>query len=232
VDVCVGAGKVAQRLLNPERAGFEEKPLVSGTPAGGGNREPDLERHVESWSATRELHPAEVVKRVPARRDELEDAVQTPCRSWDLDCGSWAKPKGTETGDQSDEEPFVAPVVGDVEKGVLRRVALGDRSASAGGTPLGCRSLPGALLVASSESVGDSCPELLKVLARDAKDAGRGGQRREGRRDHRAGSQGHGPLYAARVVCVNVHARIQPLSSRGGRGRKRIFGRRAVTQPP
>jgi len=193
VDVSVGAGKVAERLLDSERARFEEKPLVSGAPASGGNGQPDFERHVESWCPTGELHSAEVMKRIPARRDQLENAVQAPCRAWDLDCGSWAKPEGAETGNQGDEEPFVEPVVGDVEKCVLRRVSLGDRSGSAGSSPPRCGSFRGASLVASSESVGDPCPELLIVLRGDAKDAGRGGKRRVGRRDHRARSQGHGP---------------------------------------
>ena len=75
VDVSVDAAEVAERLLDSERASFEKKPLVSRTPAGGGDGQPDFEGHVESWCATGELHATEVMKGVSARRDQLENSV-------------------------------------------------------------------------------------------------------------------------------------------------------------
>ena len=39
VDIGVGSPEIAQCLLNPVRARLQEEPLMSGTPAGGGNSE-------------------------------------------------------------------------------------------------------------------------------------------------------------------------------------------------
>jgi len=93
---------------------------MSGAPAGGGNSQADFERHVEPRRAAGELNPTEVVEGISARRDQLEDAVQPPCRTWDLERGSRAKPEGAEAGDQRDEEFLVPGIVGDVEEDVLR----------------------------------------------------------------------------------------------------------------
>ena len=66
------------------------------------------------------LNATEVMEGISARRDQLEDAVQPPRRTWDLECGSRAKPEGAEAGDQRDEELLVPGIVGDVDEDVLR----------------------------------------------------------------------------------------------------------------
>ena len=165
---------------------------MSGAPAGGGNSQADFEGHVEPRCAAGELNPTEVVERISARRDQLEDAVQPPCRTWDLERGSRAKPEGSEAGDQRDEQVLVAWLVGDVEEDVLRRVSLSDRSASACRAPPRCGPLPGALMV-TCQGFGDHRPELAVALGRDAEHPGRRGRRRVRGGDHRARAQRHGP---------------------------------------
>ncbi len=68
MDVGIGPAEIAQGLLDPERLGLEEKPLMGRTPAGGGDGEPDLEGHVESRCAPGELNPAEIVEGITRRR--------------------------------------------------------------------------------------------------------------------------------------------------------------------
>jgi len=118
VDISVGSSEIAQCLL--DRARLQEKPLMSGSPAGGGNSQADFEGHVEPRRAAGELNPTEVMEGISARRDQLEDAVQPLCRAWDLECRSRAKPEGAEAGDQRDEELLVPGIVGDVDEDVLR----------------------------------------------------------------------------------------------------------------
>jgi len=101
VDIGVGSSAIAQCLLDPVRARLQEEPLMSGPPAGGGNSQADFEGHVEPRCAAGELNPTEVVEGISARRDQLEDAVQPPCRTWDLERGSRAKPEGAEAGNQA-----------------------------------------------------------------------------------------------------------------------------------
>jgi hypothetical protein len=113
------------------RAGLQEEPLVIRARARDGDGQTGLEGHVESRRAAGELHPAEVVKRVATRRDQLEDAIEPPGGPGNLQRGARDQSKGTEAGDEGDEELLVALIVGNVEKDVLRRVALSDRSASA-----------------------------------------------------------------------------------------------------
>src|SRR2546422_9912131 len=108
---------------------------MSGTPAGGGHSKPHFERHVESRDASCELNPTEGVEAIPARRDQVEDAIEPPRGTRDLERGPRAEPEGAETSDQRDEQPFVARIVRDVEEGVLRGTSLSDRSGSAGRSP-------------------------------------------------------------------------------------------------
>lgn len=103
MDVGIGPTEIAQGLLDPERLGLEEKPLMGRTPAGGGDGEPDLEGHVESRCATGELNPAEIVEGIPAGRDQLQDTVQTTCGPGDLERGSRAEPEAAETRDERQE---------------------------------------------------------------------------------------------------------------------------------
>ena len=101
---------------------------MSGTPAGGGDGQAHIERHVESWGAAGQLNPTDIVEGITARREQVEDAIGPPRRARNLECGSRAEPEGAETGDQRDKQLFVAGIVRDVQEGVLRGVSLRDRS--------------------------------------------------------------------------------------------------------
>ena len=191
-------------------------------PACGGDGESSLERHVESRCAAAELNPAEIVEGIPTGRDELQDPVQTACGPRDLERSSRAEPEAAKARDERQEQGLVALIVGDVQKDVFRRVPLGDRSASACCAPprcnpcLGAALAPARLLLGSDgataamafQILGHHGPKFPVSLGRDPEYTGRRGRGGVGRRDHRPGSQGHGPLYAASVFCVNVHARI------------------------
>ncbi len=205
---------------------------MSGTPAGGGNSQPHFERHVESRGTAGELNSTEVVEGIPARREQFEDAIEPPCGTRDLECGPRAEPEGAETGDQRDEQLFVAGIVRDVEKSVLRGVSLRDRSGSVRRSPPRSGPLLRLSLVVTDQSIGDHRPELAVALGRDAEDAGRRSRCRVRRCDHRAGSQSHGlTLRCEGFSCQRVRKDTCPrgcgrLSSRGRRGRSARPGSR------
>jgi hypothetical protein len=225
MDVGIGPTEIAQGLLNSERLGLEEKPLMGRSPACGGDGESNLERHVEAGCAPAELDPAEIVEGISACRDELQDPIQTACGPRDLERGSRAEPEAAKARDERQEQGLAALIVGDVQKGVFRRVSLGDRSASACCAPPCCNpslgaALARARLLLESEGatataamafqvLGHHGPKFPVPLGRDPEYTGRRRRGGVGRRDDRAGSQSHGPLYSARVFRVNVHARIQ-----------------------
>ena len=71
VGIGVGSAQVAQGVLDPEGACLEEKPLMRGPPAGGGDSQSDFERHVEAGCAAGELNATEIVKGVPAYGNQL-----------------------------------------------------------------------------------------------------------------------------------------------------------------
>ena len=160
MNVGVRAAKVAEGSLNPEGVCLQEEPLMSGTPAGGGDGQAHFEGHVEPRGAAGHLNPTEIVEGISARREQVEDAIEPPRRARNLECGSRAEPEGAETGDQSDKQLFVAEIVRDVEEDVLRGVSLRDRSSPARRPPprsatLLC--LAGAL---TDEGIRDQSPEL------------------------------------------------------------------------
>src|SRR5262249_33630068 len=130
----------------------------------------------------------EIVEGVSARRDQLEDPVEPPCRPRDLECGSRAKPEGGEPGDQRNEQLLVARVVGDIQNGILGRVSLGDRSASASAPPPRSGLLLASTLCAASQRLGDHSPELSVALGRDTEHPSRRGGRGVWGRDYRTRS--------------------------------------------
>ncbi len=103
MDVGIRPTEIAQGPLHPEPFGLEEKPLMGRTPAGSSDGESDLEWHVESRCATGELNPAEIVKGIPAARDQLQDTVETACGPGDLERGSRAEPEAAKTRDERQE---------------------------------------------------------------------------------------------------------------------------------
>jgi hypothetical protein len=77
-------------VLDSERLGLEEKPLMGRSPACGGDGESNLERHVESRCALAELDPAEIV----------EGISTTTGGAGDLERSSRAEPEAAETRDE------------------------------------------------------------------------------------------------------------------------------------
>ena len=202
MNVRVGSSKVTQCLLDPVRVGFQEEPLMTGLPAGGGHSQANFKRHVEARCPAGELNSTEIVERITACRDQLQDAVQSPCRSWDLECGSRTKPEAAEAGDQRHKELFVTSIVRDVEKDVMRRVSLSDRSASACLAPPRRAPLLGVLFALARQGLGDSGLELPIVFGRDTEKPSRRSRRGEGGRNYRTRTQRHGvTLRGGRFSC-------------------------------
>ncbi len=188
------------------------------TPAGGGDGESDLEGHVESRRATGELHPAEMVEGIPAGSDQLQDTVHTTCGPGDLKRGPRAEPEAAKPRDEGQEQGLVAPIVGNVQKGVVGRISLSDQSASVCcGPPRSVPSLGAALtavrLLAESRSptapvafqvLGHHRPKFSVSLWGDPEHAGRCRGRRIGGGDHRARSQRHWPHSTHRGYFVST----------------------------
>lgn len=206
MDVGIGAAEVAQRLLHPERFRLEEEPLMGGAPSGGGDRQADLEGHVESRCATGSLNAAEIMEGVPAGGDQRQDPIQPARRPGKFERCAWAKPEAAETRDECKEERLVAQIVGNVEEGVVGGVSLSDWSGSARQAPPRYGSAPGTALASSClgapvrraiaavtlQILGNHRPELAITLRGDAEDTGCGSRRRVRGRDYCARSQGHG----------------------------------------
>ena len=119
------------------------------TPPGGGNGQADLEGHVEPRCAARSLNPAEVMEGIPTGGDQLQYSIQSACGSGDFERRARPQPEATETGYEPKEERLVAWIIGDVQEGVVGRVSLSDRSASARCAPPRHGSTSGAALVQS-----------------------------------------------------------------------------------
>ena len=178
---------------------------MRGPPAGGGDSQSDFERHVEARCAAGELNATEIVEGVPAYGNQLQDAVQAPCAARDLERGPRAEPEGAETGNQGNEELLVTRVVGDVEKRVVRRVTLGDRSAPVCYSPPRCGPIPGAAFPAASQGVGNHCHQFQIALAGYTQHSGGCGRGGVGSRNHRSRSQRHGhTLRSERFSCQRL----------------------------
>jgi hypothetical protein len=162
------------------------------------------------------------------------------CGSGDLERCSRSEPEPAQAGDEGEEQLLETPIVGDVEKGVARRIALRNGSASASYSPPRCGPTLTAVLTPSRfpasrrcpiasvtlQILGHHCPDLPVPPGGDAEDACRCRRGGVGRRDHRAGSQGHG-LTLRSGGCQRQCARKDTaLSSRGGRGRSARPGTR------
>jgi hypothetical protein len=80
----IRAIQVAKRPLKPKRSGLEDKPLMLLSVARF-DRQPQLERHVESWRAVTELDPREVMKRKPTPAQQLPDSFEAALWTGNLD---------------------------------------------------------------------------------------------------------------------------------------------------
>ena len=80
----IRAIQIAERPLKPKRPGLEDEPLMLLTVARF-DRQPQLERHVESWRTVTELDPRKVMKRKPAPAQQLPDSFESALWTGDLD---------------------------------------------------------------------------------------------------------------------------------------------------
>ena len=84
-----------------------------------GDREPELEGHIEPWSERRspiKLHPRKIMDGILARPDQFQNSVQAPRTARDFECGSRDEPERACAADIRPEEPFELRVVGNVEE--------------------------------------------------------------------------------------------------------------------
>jgi hypothetical protein len=110
------------------------------------------------------LNSTEIAEGISARREQVEDAIEPPCRARNLECGARAEPEGAETGDQRDEQLFVAGVVRDVKEGVLWGVSLRDRSGPARRPPPRSATLLRLAGVVTDQGIRDHGSELTIAL--------------------------------------------------------------------
>jgi len=104
VDVRIGPAQIAQCLLDSVRACFQEEPLVIRARARDGDGQTSLEGHIEPRrAAAGKLDPAEVVKRVATRRDQLQDAIEPSRWPGNLEGCSREQPEAREPRDEGDE---------------------------------------------------------------------------------------------------------------------------------
>src|SRR5262249_56151117 len=104
VDVRSGAAEIAQCLRDSVRACFQEEPLVIRARARDGDGQTSLEGHIEPRrAAAGKLDPAEVVKRVATRRDQLQDAIEPSRWPGNLEGCSREQPEAREPRDEGDE---------------------------------------------------------------------------------------------------------------------------------
>lgn len=80
----IRAIQVAERPLKPMRPGLEDEPLMLLAVARL-DRQPQLERHVESWRAVTELDPREIMKRKPTLAQQLPDSFEAALWTGNLD---------------------------------------------------------------------------------------------------------------------------------------------------
>ena len=120
MDVRIGSIEIAQRFLEPMRFGFEHKPLVLRAGATCPvDRQAQLEGHVESWRCRRitiELDSRQIVKRIFASSNQLDDSFEASLRTGNLDSGARSQAECTETCDERQVKILVASIVWDIEK--------------------------------------------------------------------------------------------------------------------
>src|SRR5215510_13321307 len=132
VDVGIDAVEIAQRALQPKPARLEHEPLVLQVAAP---RSPDsqaqLEGHIEARHPASHVHAAQIVEGIVAGGDQLDDPVEPGIGAGQLQRRARSEAESTEPGDESQEQLLVARVVGNVQEGVVARVAFGDVAATA-----------------------------------------------------------------------------------------------------
>src|SRR5215469_1776496 len=176
VNIWIRSVQVAQRFRKTVRPGLEHEPFMPRTRAKRPiDCQPKLKGHVEArcwWRVPVKLHSGQVVKRVAAFPNQLDDALEPTFAAGNLNSRARSQTKCAETGDKSQIEIFVVTVVGDVEESGLLPGALAHR-ALAGNQDRAPEVRKTALLLCFDRLVGDfrdlAAPFDLIFLARASK---------------------------------------------------------------
>lgn len=132
VNIRIGSVQIAKRFRESVRTGLEHKPFM---PCTGPKRpidcESKLEGHVEARCCRRvpvKLDPRQVVKRVAAFPNQLNDSLEPSSAAGNLDRRSRSQTESAEAGDKGQIETLVATVIRDVEESRFLPSALGHRA--------------------------------------------------------------------------------------------------------
>jgi hypothetical protein len=93
--------------------------VVSGSKLLPRDREPKLERHVESRGTrglTVKFHSGEIMEGVTTTSDQGEDSVQAPLPTGDFKRGTWNQTEATDSGNVGEVQLAKCGVVRDVEE--------------------------------------------------------------------------------------------------------------------
>src|SRR5271155_2970047 len=104
VDMRIGPVKIAQRFLQPVMLGLEHKPLMLRV---GAKRPTDcqtkLKGHIESGRCRRvtiKLDSRQIVKRIPAPSNQLDDSLEPSSGGGNLDGRARSQAERAEAGDE------------------------------------------------------------------------------------------------------------------------------------
>ena len=122
MNIGVRPGQVAQGLKKPTRLGFHHKPrvLTRRQPVTG-DCEAEFERHIEPWRSWRgrvEFHTRKIMKRVATFSDQVDNPIQSPGTTGNLQRSAWRQTVADKTSDVCQKQIREFPVIGDVEKGI------------------------------------------------------------------------------------------------------------------
>ena len=121
--------------------GLKDKPVVGrGAELGGSHGQAQLKWHIETWRYRRrpvQLDPGEIMDRIAATTDQIEDLVQTVAPTGNLDCGAGLEIKVDQARYVSKIETAESIVIGDIQEdgllGIFRRMREHERSLSSAG---------------------------------------------------------------------------------------------------
>jgi len=188
VDVGIDTVEITQRALEPKPARLEHEPLVPRLPVlTQADRQAQLEGHVEAGRPAPDLDQAQIVKGVAARRDQLEDALESRIGARKLQGCARPEAEAAQPSNEREEQLLVARIVRNVQECVVAGVALGDVAAAALARSRArrCRALLrrdgmaarrfrlpdtrrfAILLAALAEQIVQECGELPHALLRD-----------------------------------------------------------------
>ena len=98
---------------------LQHEPFVAASFAENDGH-PQLEWHVKARNASAQSNAAEIVKRIPALGQQLEDAPEATLRSGDFNRSTRPQSETAQAGDTSEVKRNVTAVIRDVEEGARR----------------------------------------------------------------------------------------------------------------